>query len=120
MPVTYVLTQRAQSTQKRTDRCPKLFLLLRRRGRRSTKDVFIEPVQVVLHHGAARLRLRWTVADALESFIDDQLRRDADVLEPSVQLVGVGRRHALIGRTVLDQRRRLGVLDVSDRRGLRV
>src|SRR5262249_47550499 len=59
-------------------------LLLRRRGRRRREDVLVEPLQVVLHDGTARLRLRRAVADAVETFIDDQLRRHPDVLQSAV------------------------------------
>ena len=73
-------------------------------------DVFVEPLEVVLHDRAARLRLRWTVADALEALIDDQLRRHPHILQPLIELVRVRQRHALVGGAVLDQRRRLAPL----------
>jgi hypothetical protein len=60
------------------------------------------------------------MADAAEALIDDQLRRDVVVLETVIQLEGVGQRHALIGGAVLDERRRLRLLDVGNRRRLRV
>ncbi len=52
--------------------------------------------------------------------VDDQLGRDVVVLQAVIELEGVGQRHALIGGAVLDQRRRLRLLDVGDRRRLRV
>src|SRR5262249_49765152 len=79
--------------------------------RRGLEDVLIKPVPIVLHYRAARLRLRRPVAHALESFIDDQLRRNLQVLQPAIELVGVGRRDALIRSSVLDERRRLRALD---------
>jgi len=71
--------------------------------------------EVVLHRGAMALRLRRPVPDAAEALIDDQLRGHVVVEEPLVKFERVGERHALIGGAVLNERRRLGLLDVGDR-----
>src|SRR5215208_6083600 len=80
---------------------------------RLLEQVLIEPLDVVLHRGPVTLRFRWPVADAAEPLIDDQLRRHLVVLKPLVQLVRVRQRHALVGGAVLDERRRLRLLDVG-------
>src|SRR5438876_3737905 len=87
---------------------------------RGLEQILVEPLDVVLHRRPMALRLRRTVADAAETLIHDQLRRHVLVLQPLVQFERVGQRHALIGGAVLDQRRRLRLFDVRNRRRLRV
>src|SRR5258708_9327817 len=70
----------------------------RRRRCRGAEDVLVEPVEVVLHDGAAGLRLRRTVADTFEALINNELRRHSDVLEAVIELVRIPRRHALLAR----------------------
>src|SRR5256885_6092406 len=70
------------------------------------EQVLVEPFQVVVHRRAVALRLRRAVTDAGETLVDDQLRRYVVVEQTAVQLEGVRQRHALIGRAVLNQRRR--------------
>src|SRR5262245_32287246 len=91
-------------------------------GRRALylEHVLIEPLEVVLHRRAVALRLRWSVTDAAEALIDNQLGRHVVVAQPLIELVGVRQRHALIRRAMLNERRRLRLLDVRDRRRLRV
>src|SRR5882762_5229783 len=92
----------------------------RRRLRRDLEQVLIEPLDVVVHRRAMALRLRGSMADPAEALVHDQLRRDVVVLQALVQLVRIRQRHALVGRAVLNERRRLRLPDVGDGGGLRV
>src|SRR5580698_6345161 len=80
-------------------------------------DVFAEPFVVMLDHRALLLRL---VDGVPESFIENQLHRNAAIFQRLIQLVGIRRRHTLILIALLNQRRRLRAAHVSNRRGLAI
>src|SRR5438876_387984 len=63
------------------------------RGVGLTPEILVEPLKVVRHHRSARLRARGPVPDALEAAIDDEPGGNAHVLEPAIELEGVGQRH---------------------------
>src|SRR5262252_10445845 len=84
------------------------------------EHVLVEPFEVVVHRRAVALRLRRPVADAAKAVVNDQLRRYVVVEQTAIELERVRQRHTLIGGAVLNERRRLRLLDVGNRRRLRV
>src|SRR5260370_39830841 len=85
----------------------------RRLLRLFSPDVLCEPLVVVFHHRALLLGL---VDGMAEAFIEDQLHRNAAIFQSLIKLERVGWRNALILIAMLDERGRLGVVHVEDRR----
>src|SRR5262249_55610970 len=95
--------------------------VLRLESRRlRVEQVLVEPLQIVLHRRAMALGFRRTMSDTSKALIHDELRRDVIVLQALIELVRIRQRHALVRRAMLDERRRLRLFDVGDRRRLRV
>ena len=82
-------------------------------SRRLIPDVASEPVEILLHRGAIGFRLGQAVAEALE---DRQLHRHVLIAQALIQLERIRNRHPRVSVAVLDQRRRLRLLDVGHRR----
>ena len=70
-----------------------------------------------MHGGAVGLRLVEAVSEALE---DRQLHRRVLIAQSLIELERVRDRHARVLIAVLDQRRRVRLLDVGHRRGVRI
>src|SRR6185503_5663898 len=79
-------------------------------GQGLAPDVVREPVEVVLQDGAVGLRLGDAVAVA---GVDDHGGGHALVAQSAVELVRVGDRNPPVVLAVLDQRRRLRLLDIG-------
>src|SRR5581483_4285586 len=78
-------------------------------------QVMREPVEIRLQHGAVAARLGDAVSEA---GVEDEPRVHVLVLQAAVEFEAVRHGHALVVRALLDQRRRLGLLDGRHRRRL--
>ena len=91
--------------------------LLQVGGKRVAPDVVGEPVPVFLGYGA----LLFGLGDGMaEAFVENEFHGDAAILESAIEFERIGDGNALVFAAVLDQRRRVRVVDVSDGRGLAV